>query len=402
MAEITQSDCNTLGAFPNAPANSWSDWLTERDRETFRRAHRTLRRIGESAAVRFGGEFVVETTSGFNEKSGVRNTRPKDLWVSLVNKGSDAFVGMPQIYMIASGRGVEVGFAAAIHRADFSNQDIKNKLKAVVPALFDLLPSPDAAVVRTLQHALAAWGNWHCRGRSRQNVGDDYSSIGDLLADLHSAEGKARGSGAICRFYKPRDLTSSVNLSADFQRAVDLFAPLMRHVSHRYRSVDDTAVLNDLLASLGTNETVDEISNFEPDSIADARVHALRLIVQRRGQAAFRSKLLKAYGGSCAITGGSTIATLEAAHIVPYKGPDTNLVTNGLLLRADIHTLFDFGLVKIRPDYRVWVSDVIADAQYRHLHNSDINLPRLAGERPHKDALKWHWENVESARDRIR
>lgn len=394
MAEITSTDCKVLGAFPNAPANSWSDRLTSQDRDTFRRVHRALKKIGESVAARFNGEFTVATTSGFNETSGVRNTRPKDLWVSLVNKGSDDFVGMPQIYMIASGRGIEIGFAAAIHRADFSNQEVKNKLKAVVPALFDLLPTPNAEVVRTLQPHLSAWGNWHYRERLRQSAGDDYVDASSLLANLHSAEGKARGSGAICRYYEPAALTASVSLLADFEKAARLLAPLMRHVSRLYFSSDETVLVNGLLASLGANETIDEISNFEPSCIVDARLHALKLIVQRQGQTQFRSSLLKAYRGACAITGGSTIATLEAAHIVPYMGSETNMITNGLLLRADIHTLFDFGLVKVRPDYRVWVSDVIDDKQYRRLHNSAISLPKRAGEHPSQTALEWHWENV--------
>ena len=55
----------------------------------------------------------------------------------------------------------------------------------------------------------------------------------------------------------------------------------------------------------------------------------------------FRDALIGAYAGRCAITGCSVLDILEAAHITPYLGPDTNHVTNGLLLRADLHTLFD-------------------------------------------------------------
>ena len=80
------------------------------------------------------------------------------------------------------------------------------------------------------------------------------------------------------------------------------------------------------------------------------RARALREVVQQRGQPAFRRALLAAYGERCAITGCDAEDALEAAHIIGYPGPDTQHVSNGLLLRADIHTLFDLGLVAICPD----------------------------------------------------
>ncbi|MBX8827447.1 HNH endonuclease [Ochrobactrum sp. SFR4] len=79
----------------------------------------------------------------------------------------------------------------------------------------------------------------------------------------------------------------------------------------------------------------------------DARVWELRAIALREGQHDFRNALLKAYEGKCAITGCGVVEILEAAHIHPYRGKHTHRTDNGLLLRADMHTLFDKGLVYI-------------------------------------------------------
>ena len=78
----------------------------------------------------------------------------------------------------------------------------------------------------------------------------------------------------------------------------------------------------------------------------------MRAICIRRGQPAFRAALLAAYGGRCAITGCDVEDVLEAAHISPYSGPSSSHASNGLLLRADIHTLFDCGLVAFDPKTR--------------------------------------------------
>lgn len=395
MAEITAQDCTVLGAFPNAPENSWRDLLTHEDREVFRRVNRELEALGEAAVAQLGGGFTVETTSGFHERSGVRNTRPKDVWVAVVNANSDAFVGMPQVFMIASGRGIEYGFAAAIHRADFSNQVIKRRLALVVPGLFDLLPSPTSTTVQQLQQRLDRWRpRWHYRDRLRKEPGDEFADLSALMTDLQTPAAKKRGAGAVTQYYEPNELTSAVSLASDFARATELFAPLMRYVADRYRFGEDTNTINDMLVEVGVNEPVDLLSDFDPNSLQDARARALRLIVQRQGQAAFRRKMLQAYGGKCAVTRSTAIQTLEAAHIRPYTGQNANVVPNGLLLRADIHTLFDLGLVKVDADRRVWVSPVVDDRQYRALHGLPIHLPETAEDRPSLQALAWHWENV--------
>lgn len=71
---------------------------------------------------------------------------------------------------------------------------------------------------------------------------------------------------------------------------------------------------------------------FDPTDLIDGRKRTITSVVQRQGQPAFRRALIKAYGGKCAVTDCDAEEALEAAHIVPYQGPETNHVTNGLLL----------------------------------------------------------------------
>lgn len=92
---------------------------------------------------------------------------------------------------------------------------------------------------------------------------------------------------------------------------------------------------------------VERAGGFDAKNETDARKRALRAIVLRQGQGTFRRKLLEVYGGTCCITGCAFEQVLEAAHIQPYRGEHTNAVENGLLLRADVHTLFDLYLLWI-------------------------------------------------------
>jgi len=85
-------------------------------------------------------------------------------------------------------------------------------------------------------------------------------------------------------------------------------------------------------------------------SIVDSRLKVLRVILERRGQSEFRKMLIDRYGAQCAISGCRLLSVLEAAHIDPYRGDAHNHSENGLLLRTDLHTLFDLGLLAINPE----------------------------------------------------
>lgn len=124
------------------------------------------------------------------------------------------------------------------------------------------------------------------------------------------------------------------------------------------------------------------------------------LVRARLGQGAFRVMVTEAYGGQCAISGERTLPALEAAHIVPYALQGPNEVSNGILLRADMHKLFDEGLLSVSRELRVQVSPKIRDRfqngrEYYAFHDQQIRvLPARADDRPDPTRLAWHFENV--------
>ena len=133
----------------------------------------------------------------------------------------------------------------------------------------------------------------------------------------------------------------------------------------------------------------DEDGAFSPTDLDDARKRILAAIVVRQGQGAFREKLLAAYQSCCALTGCDVVEALEAAHVVPYLGPETNHTSNGLLLRADIHTLFDLSLMVLNPgDYRVVLSKRLKGTCYEPFAGKMIRLPADQADHPNRQALE--------------
>lgn len=122
-------------------------------------------------------------------------------------------------------------------------------------------------------------------------------------------------------------------------------------------------------------DVLEDEGAFSISSIQDGREKKLRAIVQRRGQQNFRQKLIDTYVARCAISGCKCIEVLEAAHIIPYNGEETNHVQNGLLLRSDLHTLFDLGLLTVSEDYIVHLSDSVNDAGYLQYNGRRLFLP---------------------------
>ena len=123
----------------------------------------------------------------------------------------------------------------------------------------------------------------------------------------------------------------------------------------------------------------------------DGRERTIASVVRRRGQPAFRRALIKAYGGKCALTGCDAEEALEAAHIVPYKGSETNHVTNGLLLRSDLHSLFDLGLIAVDTEtMTLLLRPDLLQSSYKELERTQIRLPQSPQEQPSKAALDYH------------
>lgn len=123
------------------------------------------------------------------------------------------------------------------------------------------------------------------------------------------------------------------------------------------------------------------------------------LIKPRLGQGAFRVAVIDAYGRQCAVSGGRVLPALEAAHIKPFGEGGEHEVANGLLLRRDIHRVFDAGYVTIDPDLRFVVSERVKTdfnngEEYRRLHGRTLIVPKDHRLWPSAAALDWHNRNA--------
>jgi putative restriction endonuclease len=122
------------------------------------------------------------------------------------------------------------------------------------------------------------------------------------------------------------------------------------------------------------------------------------LVQPRLGQGAFRVAITELYSRQCAMTGGKVLPALDAAHIRPYSEGGVHAKPNGILLRKDIHSVFDAGYATIDRDYRFVVSEKVKDIfnngnEYRRLHGSRMWLPRNARDQPDREVLRWHNDN---------
>jgi putative restriction endonuclease len=124
-----------------------------------------------------------------------------------------------------------------------------------------------------------------------------------------------------------------------------------------------------------------------------------RTIIPRLGQAGFKAVVQEAYGRRCAITDHKIIPTLQAAHILPVAEGGEHRVDNGILLRSDVHTLFDKGYIGVDHDYRILVSPRLrsefgnGDELYARQGHT-IKLPIKSLYQPSRDYLSWHLETV--------
>ena len=127
-----------------------------------------------------------------------------------------------------------------------------------------------------------------------------------------------------------------------------------------------------------------------------ARYGQPALIAPRLGQGAFRFAVADAYGRACAVTNEHSRPVLEAAHIRPYAEDGPHSVANGVLLRSDIHRLFDKGYVTVSPDDRRFVVSRRLKDEYENgktyyaLEGTVLHEPLAAANRPAREYLEWH------------
>lgn len=124
------------------------------------------------------------------------------------------------------------------------------------------------------------------------------------------------------------------------------------------------------------------------------------IVHPRIGQGTFKVMVTEAYHRRCAMTGEKTLPVLEAAHIKPYSLNGPHMTNNGLLLRKDVHTLFDRGYITINEGLQIEVSKRIKEdygngKEYYAFHGKTLTeVPEEIQEKPSPEYLLWHNENV--------
>lgn len=126
---------------------------------------------------------------------------------------------------------------------------------------------------------------------------------------------------------------------------------------------------------------------------ADERHVVITQQVRRECQGRFRDELLQAYAGTCAITNTNVPEVLQAAHINPYRGRKSQTVNNGLLLRADLHLLYDAYLISVDPDtLSVALSERLRSTDYLRYNRKRLNDPIDMRLSPNPELLAMHYE----------
>jgi hypothetical protein len=197
---------------------------------------------------------------------------------------------------------------------------------------------------------------------------------------------------------KATDIFSERNTRGNGMYAATLhsYSRYLAHNSNKSaRSTVDIGPFSKELLSI--ERTPNSFEPFEPNSQADARQRVLREVVRRQGQPKFRASLMKAYQGRCAVSQCNLVMILDAAHVTPYLGPQTNLISNGILLRTDLHSLWDLALIAIDPEMmKISISPSIDDKIYQDLNGSPVFQPESVDNRISPLVLTKQWEIYQS------
>ncbi|MFI4971040.1 MAG: HNH endonuclease [Hyphomicrobiales bacterium] len=124
-----------------------------------------------------------------------------------------------------------------------------------------------------------------------------------------------------------------------------------------------------------------------------------RLMTPRLGQAGFKAVVQEAYSRRCAVTRHKILPTLQAAHVIPIAQGGQHRVDNGILLRSDVHTLFDQGYIGFDEEFRLRVSSRLRSEygngdEFYSREGEAIDVPSVERQRPSAEFLSWHLELV--------
>ncbi len=143
-----------------------------------------------------------------------------------------------------------------------------------------------------------------------------------------------------------------------------------------------------ILEKVLKGEIYNSDSEFKPVDPHTKKSKVISENSRRDGQSEFKAALVEVYSGKCCITGESTPELLEAAHIQPYLSKKSNHLQNGLLLRTDIHKLFDKNLLYIDQGYRVHISSFVNSGYYQELDGKVVSMPNHNKYYPSLSALE--------------
>lgn len=245
--------------------------------------------------------------------------------------------------------------------------------------------------------SLPTWLAWDCFGE-----GNGCATLRDLEARLSSIRGRIRysASGAVSNigctllvqptFFlrdawirQPDDWHDRTVSSAGYDLTRGEGLRVWQQCLERQREV-----------SVMTPALPGQVSGTTPGRWGDPR-----FVTPRLGQGTFRVSVMDAYARACAVTEEHSLPALEAAHIRGFADDGPHDIRNGLLLRADLHRLFDKGYVTVTPARRLEVSarlraDYSNGRSYYPLHGTLLRSPGAAADAPGEEFLQWHNEHV--------
>lgn len=173
----------------------------------------------------------------------------------------------------------------------------------------------------------------------------------------------------------------------------------LRNKKYNLSSGEGLRIWNECLERISPSDVPKQISDIPVVSDVSVRYGTPLLVQPRLGQGIFRVSVIEAYSRACAITNEHSLPALEASHIKPFSKNGPHEVSNGILLRADLHRLFDQGYITITTDHILEVSsnlkqDFENGRTYYPFHGKQVTVPHLNTDRPHVDYLMWHNENI--------
>jgi hypothetical protein len=217
--------------------------------------------------------------------------------------------------------------------------------------------------------ATAEWGVYHCA--DDLNEGDFIWVHFSLPISAICAVGKIVG--------KPKDNPSSgapkkITIKWDWNYTKRLQSHPIPYSSFKQRVPVSVRRANTKTQTVLNNWIKGKYPPIKKSRTTNVRFKTAEVQV-RQGQPEFRVALLAAYDHTCVISGCVTRDALQAAHIKSVADGGLHSTRNGLILRADLHNLFDRGLITIDEKGFVHVDPVVKDREYRAFHG--LKLPMV-------------------------